>query len=214
VTGAAPIFHGVMLAAERRATGGPFSHVPVLAATDDAVEREICALSGHAANEWCPAKKHEWVASERPLPPCDWHAVSDDQVVTRWPAEYHAWGDSVVGRVFRPGNVGRVFRPGSDAIASPDRQIRPATAADRLRIVSPADGSTFLIDPTLRREFQALSLRAVAASSGAIEWSVNGQPAGRGHPESKVSWPLRPGRHHIVARDASGRTAEAHITVR
>ena len=46
VTGAAPIFHGVMLAAERRVSGREFNHAPVLAASEDSVEREICALSG------------------------------------------------------------------------------------------------------------------------------------------------------------------------
>ncbi len=80
--------------------------------------------------------------------------------------------------------------------------------------MSPANGSTFLIDPTLRREFQALSLRAVAGERGAIEWTINGEPAGRADADSRVSWPLRPGRHRIVARDGSGRTAEAHIVVR
>ena len=91
VTGAAPVFHAVMLAAERRAAGPEFSIAPVLPPSDDTVERQVCVLSGHAATEWCPAKRHEWVAAERPLMPCNWHRVVADTVVTDWPAEYRAW---------------------------------------------------------------------------------------------------------------------------
>jgi membrane carboxypeptidase/penicillin-binding protein PbpC len=83
-----------------------------------------------------------------------------------------------------------------------------------LQIVSPADGSTYLIDPTLRREFQALSLHAVAAQRGRIEWSVNGRQIGAADADAKVDWPLAPGKHHIIARDESGRTAEARVVVR
>ena len=198
ITGAAPIFQGVMLAAEKRATGGGFTDTPVLAATEDSVEQEICALSGHAANEWCPTRRREWVASERPLMPCNWHQLSDEGLITAWPAEYRAWAHS----------VGRVFRP---AVA-PGLKTRPT--AEGLRIVSPANGSTFLIDPTLRREFQTLSLRVVTGNHGPIEWSINGRPAGSVDSGSKLDWPITPGRHTISARDSTGRTAEAQVVVR
>jgi penicillin-binding protein 1C len=90
-------------------------------------------------------------------------------------------------------------------------KVRSAT---ELQIVSPADGSTYLIDPTLRREFQALSLRAVAAQRGRIEWVVNGREIGAADADAKVDWPLAPGKHRIIARDERGRTAEAYIVVR
>jgi penicillin-binding protein 1C len=83
-----------------------------------------------------------------------------------------------------------------------------------LEIVSPADGSTYLIDPTLRREFQALSLRAVAATRGRIAWSVDGTEIGAADADGTVDWPLAPGTHRIIARDAHGRTAEAQVFVR
>jgi membrane carboxypeptidase/penicillin-binding protein PbpC len=79
--------------------------------------------------------------------------------------------------------------------------------------VSPADGSTYLIDPTLRREFQTLSLRAVAGS-GSIEWTLDGRAIGRSTADAPLEWRLVPGRHVIAARDASGRRAEAAIVVR
>ena len=214
VTGAAPIFHGVMLAAERRAAGGSPSHHEILVASEDSAQRAICALSGHAANDWCPTKRLEWVAAERPLMPCNWHQLSDQGVITDWPAEYRAWVGTDVGRLVRTGETAVLKkRPTPDL---PGLKTRPtdAGATQPLRIVSPANGSTFLIDPTLRREFQTVSLRAVAAAAGNVEWTVNGETAGRATADSKVSWALRPGRHHIVARDDAGRVAEAHIVVR
>lgn len=199
VTGAAPIFHGVMLAAERRAAGSDFNQAPVLAASEDSVEREICALSGHAANRWCPAKRHEWVTVEHPLAPCDWHRETRDGVAIMWPAEYRAWA-----RLQAPS-----LQPSAASL-----QPRVESQKEPLRIVSPANGSTFLIDPTLRREFQTLPLRAVAAAAGTLEWTVNGQLVGSADADSKVNWALVPGRHRITARDGSGRVAEAFVTVR
>jgi penicillin-binding protein 1C len=69
VTGAGPIFHAVMLAAERRtravrmpdaldASGPP-------AGTE---QRDICALSGMIANAWCPTHQREWLPSGEDIP--------------------------------------------------------------------------------------------------------------------------------------------------
>ena len=77
----------------------------------------------------------------------------------------------------------------------------------------PAD-ATYLIDPTLRREFQTLKLRAAAATPGPIEWSVAGRVVGQAEADQAIEWPVVPGRHRIVARDRQGRTAEATVTVR
>ena len=202
VTGAAPIFRGVMLAAERRATGGSFRQDDVLPASEDSAEQEICALSGHAANDWCPTRRREWVAAERPLMPCNWHVAIGAGVVTNWPAEYRSWASAQYGVA--------AARPLAAATVQAKAKTAPsAETRAELAIVSPANGSTFLIDPTLRREFQTLSLRAAARDSGAIEWSVDDVPVGRADADSKVSWALRPGRHRIVAKDSAGRTAES-----
>ncbi len=93
VTGAAPIFHGVMMAAERRAAGGAidFGSGPILSADASSTRREICALSGQPANAWCPNRRHEWIASEGSEVPCSWHHDSDEGLLTILPAEYQAW---------------------------------------------------------------------------------------------------------------------------
>ncbi len=83
-----------------------------------------------------------------------------------------------------------------------------------MAIVSPADGATYLIDPTLRREFQSLSLKAVTTSNGTIEWTIDGKPVGSSTAGTALEWPLVPGKHRIEARDAAGQTVRAEITVR
>jgi hypothetical protein len=81
-------------------------------------------------------------------------------------------------------------------------------------MVNPPDGATYSIDPTLRREFQTLPLRVTAAKPGLIEWFVNGVPAGSSTSDTAVPWPLTPGVHRVMARDATGRTVQSTIEVR
>ena len=212
VTGAAPIFHGVMLAAERRAAGGAdFSAAEIMPPPSNALRREICALSGLAANQWCPNRRFEWTAAESSSLPCSWHHLADEGLLTILPPAYQAWTSSVrSGHVRTAPSV--ATRPGSsanDAVRA-SRRTEPAAFA----ITSPADGSTYLIDPTLRREFQTLPLKAVSSHGGRIQWTIDGQSLGSSSPGQAVHWPLAPGRHQITARDERGRSAEATITVR
>ena len=58
--------------------------------------------------------------------------------------------------------------------------------------MNPPSGATYLIDPTLRREFQTLPLRVVAATPGTIEWQVAGRVVGSSSSEAALMWPLSP----------------------
>jgi len=92
---------------------------------------------------------------------------------------------------------------------------KTASTRHQFAIANPPDGATYLIDPTLRTEFQTLSLRAAAdRDSGAVEWTIDGQRVGRAEPDKPFAWPLVAGPHHVVARDEQGRSAEAKIVVR
>ncbi len=203
VTGAAPIFQGVMLAAERRSGSGHdgLPATSILPPSSDTTEREICALSGAAANPWCPTKRREWMPVDKPLLPCSWHHLSGDGLVTILPAEYEAWS-------------GKARRTTLAATTTAVRAVRaPAPRPSDGVILSPTDGATYLIDPTLRREFQTLTLKA-AASSGRVDWTINGRPVGSSPPEGKLEWPLTPGKHTIAVKDASGRSDEVTVVVR
>ena len=214
VTGAGPIFHAVMLAAERRAIGpsASFAHDPLLPVPATTERREICALSGLTANAWCPIRRREWVPAETPPVPCSWHHLSDVGLLTFWPPQYRQWardrGLDDAGRARPTGDIRLASGPSRTAAG------HHAHPPEALTIVSPPSGSTYLIDPTLRREFQALKLRAVAASGGRIEWSVAGRVVGSAEADQAIEWPLVAGHHHIVARDQQGRMAETTVTVR
>lgn len=182
VTGAAPIFNAVMLAAMKRARGAlPVGDTaPVLDPTPNVESIEICAVSGLRPNTYCPSVQKEWLATDDAPRFCSWHHDG----YTDWPPELRDWAR-------------REY---------PEAKPAPATKhASALRIANPADGATFLIDPTLRTEFQTLHLRASAASS--VQWQVNGRRVGK-------EWPLQRGRHTVTAVDSSGRRDSVEIFVK
>jgi hypothetical protein len=93
------------------------------------------------------------------------------------------------------------------------RALASATARTP-QLVNPPSGATYLIDPTLRREFQSLQLKVVTPAPTRIEWSINGVPFSAAISDASIDWPLRPGRHTITARDTVGNVAQATVTVR
>ena len=221
VTGAAPIFQAVMLAAHRRAGGADAA----LARPDPGLERrDVCGLSGEAANPWCPVRRREWLPVEQPSLPCSWHLsavasakvdhLADEGLLTVWPAEFRDWAGRRAETMARPAaGSGESRQSGvSRSRRRPARRSTRATPA--FRLANPPTGATYLIDPTLRPEFQTLPLRVVSASPTRVEWSVNGSRLGAASSESALEWRLRPGRHSIVARDARGNVAESVVVVR
>jgi len=207
VTGAAPIFHAVMLAATRRLHGAAgFDARAIVAAPEGLVEHEVCALSGMPANPWCPARQRERLPASVD-PPCSWHHQSDDGLLVIWPPAYRQWA--------RQNGLLTDPRP-APTLASHKPSPAPASTPVRgpLEIVNPPAGATYLIDPTLRREFQTLPLRVVAATPGTIEWQVAGRVVGSSSSEAALMWPLTPGVHRITARDERGRIAESSVVVK
>ena len=207
VTGAAPIFHAVMLAATRRLHGAAgFDARAIVAPPDGLVEREVCALSGMPANPWCPARQRERMPAGDD-PPCSWHHQGDDGLLVIWPAVYRQWA--------RENGLLTELRPAASASRGLSSVApAPTPASGALAIVSPPSGATYLIDPTLRREFQTLPLRVVAATPGTIEWQVAGRVVGTSSSEAPLMWPLTPGVHRITARDERGRVAEGSVVVK
>jgi penicillin-binding protein 1C len=209
ITGAGPIFHAVMLAAMERATGAvPIGeHTPLLSHTPDVERREICALSGMVAGAACPTRASEWLPRGHAHEACTWHHASDRGLVTVWPDEYHEWAK-------QNGIVVPAERPHSKPLAA-DAGVAAAdrNGAARLAIVRPLPGAVFMLDPTLRPEFQALTFVA-QGGHGPLLWTINGRPLRtdeRGDPER---WPLVRGRHEVVVRDGRGATAATRIEVR
>jgi len=170
ITGAAPIFHDVMLAAAK-------DHgTTIVDRPPDLEQQPICPLSGHRPSIDCPSVEQEWLPVDAAVQFCSWHHAKTIEL----PEEYRAWD-------------GGGQRPSA---------VRTAEAAV-LHILSPADNTTFLVDPTLRREFQALKLKATSS----VKWTVDGVA-------TADDWPLRTGRHTITATDSFGNRDSVRITVR
>ena len=72
----------------------------------------------------------------------------------------------------------------------------------------------FLLDATLRPEFQMLTLAAHGGTRGTRQWYVDGAFVGAETADENVKWPLTRGRHDIVVRDGSGASANTQIEVR
>jgi len=169
ITGAAPIFHAVMLAAAK-------DHGPIVDRPSDLEQQPICPLSGRRPSIDCPSVEQEWLPAGAPVQFCSWHHAKTIDL----PAEYRAW----------------------DSGGQRPSRVRTAEAAV-VHILSPADNTTFLIDPTLHREFQALKLKATST----VKWTVDGVA-------TADDWPLRAGRHTITATDSLGNRDSVRITVR
>jgi membrane carboxypeptidase/penicillin-binding protein PbpC len=83
--------------------------------------------------------------------------------------------------------------------------LRAGAGTTRLHVTNPADGATFLIDPTLRTTFQ--KLRLTAASTAPVRWTVNGR-------DVDSEWPLQRGRHTVTAIDRRGNRDSVRIFVK
>jgi penicillin-binding protein 1C len=182
VTGAAPIFNAVMLAAMKRARGSlPIGDMtPVVAPPADVESIDICALSGDRPSPYCPATRKEWVRTGQPARFCSWH---HDGTID-WPAEYRAWARQ----------------------NAPSAVTARTAHTSKFRIANPPNNATYLIDPTLRMQYQTLRLRADTATR--VNWQIDGRRI------TTTEWPLERGRHEITAVDEQGQKDSVRIFVK
>jgi membrane carboxypeptidase/penicillin-binding protein PbpC len=129
-------------------------------------------------------------------------------LLTIYPAEYRAWAGEARSRA---ADAGRPSREASPAVAE---TVAPLAQPNDIRIANPPPGAIYSVDPTLRREFQALPLRAVTGRPTMVTWLVDGNTIGTISSERALSWPLATGPHHIEARDAAGRRTRTSIVVK
>ena len=214
VTGAGPIFHDVMIAAVERVRGSLPSDgsAPIAKPTTNVRPTKICAVSGMAAGAACPVRATEWMPTDRPLAECTWHHASDEGVVTVWPEVYRDWARRAgLIDAAMPAPVTALFaRPSSTRAAT----AGASDAAAPLAIVAPLAGAVYLLDPTLRREFQALSLRSSGGAPGAKRWMVDDDDLGAETDAAPLRWPLAAGTHAFTVRDAVGHEAKTGVIVR
>ncbi len=201
VTGAGPIFHDAMLAAERSVLGrlpGP-ADPPILPVPEGLVEVTLCATSGSKAGEACPSTTREWLRASDLPPVCRWHVREGGSLRTFYPPEYRSWAAAR-----------RSVDAPSDAAPEP-----PGAPGRALAIETPPDGTTYWIDPTLRPEYQALELTVAGARAGdTIRWRLDGRALGASPAGRPLRWPLARGEHTLEAEDGRGGRATSTFTVR
>jgi penicillin-binding protein 1C len=219
--GAAPLFHDVLLAAQRHVAGAlPADARDAPSPRPDGLRSvSVCALSGQIASHACPVRHPEYLPTGVEHAECDWHVADEGRV--RWPSRYRAWATEHQRAQAHPEPPPLVLAASQPAfpeepepaLASAPRPLRHAGSSGGLSIVSPPDGAAYLLDPTLRSQFQTLPLRATG-EPGPIEWHVDGARIGSSPTGAALRWPLAPGAHVVAARDVRGRTAEVRIRVR
>jgi penicillin-binding protein 1C len=206
VTGAAPILHDVLLAAQKHVTGRlPLrGGAELLDPPGDLSPRSICALSGLDAAAHCPRLETEWLSASGRRTACTWHRHAGPRKVVDWPAEYRAWAkERGLLREAPPAPE----RPPLARVSTDDRPTA-------LRISNPASGAVYMRDPTLREDYQTLPLRAVAEARAQLTWLVDGRRVGSAGAEGAVQWPLQEGAHTIAVVDERGRYDQATIVVK
>jgi hypothetical protein len=103
------------------------------------------------------------------------------------PEEYEDW-------VVQEG----IPRPPADAV--PLSMGVQGYRREELAIVSPNPGDVFKLDPTLRREYQSILVRAVVPDGlREPELLVDGVPAGK-ISDGSTWWPMREGNHTLAVR--------------
>ncbi len=195
ITGAAPLFREVMLAAMRARTPAALRDFSGL------VDVEVCALSGKRAGPDCAQRLHEhFLPGQEPQASCDMHervrvdpetklragpACSDAEmrVFERYPAEYAAWAIQ----------AGRPLAPENFAARCPGLV---GAVAGELSVVFPSPQARFVLDPLLR-ERQEILLQARAANGGPIDFVLDGRVIARAHAPYAVPWVLAPGAHRL-----------------
>lgn len=203
VTGAGPIFHQVLLAAQKRVAGRlpEEGDPPLQEPPHDVVPVPVCGLSGLAATALCPTSRTELLPRGGVPLPCSWHSKGPRGPETRWPEPYRAWARE--RGLVREGSAPPAPGPGGRVHRGP------------LRILNPPPGAIYLYDPTLRAEFQTLPLRAEAQGpAGELVWTVGGREVGRSPSDQPLPWPMVRGRHTVVVRDIRGATDSVEFVVK
>lgn len=202
VSGAGPLFHAIMRAL---GSGGAFER------PEGVVEGAVCPASGKRTGTACPGARAEpFLAGTVPTDTCDVHRrvhidrrtglladattppdAIEERRYTVYPPLFHAWMRSQ-GLPFPP-EVSYAQAAASDTVQY----------SDRLRILYPASGTTYRIDPVLRRTYQRIHLKAgVEDGLFDVAWWIDGQRQDGDY--RTAQWTLQPGRHHVELRAVTG----------
>lgn len=206
VTGAGPVFRAVMAAAMQGRAHAALGIRP----DDGLVRTRVCALSGGIPGRACGQPIDEWLSPERAAgrETCtmhEWVALDRRNGLRAGPKCPSAF---VGARAFEryDGEFGSWALAARRELAPEDFSPRcPGTLEARgaVSIEYPVDGTRLVIDPGLPREVQMLAVRVVVPPGPrTVSVEVDGRPWLEVSSPFVARWPLRSGRHVLVARAA------------
>jgi len=207
ITGAAPIYHDVMLALYRDYNPANLLSDP----PEGLVTARICPLSGKLVNEDCPhAIEEVFLSGTTPTALCDMHKAywvdardglltepnaphAVKTIFTLFPPLYQIWAHEA-GYPRPPTH----YTPYSQTGLS--RQAETTSPKRPIQIVHPNNGDVYVIDPILRREYQTIQLSAVANPGiRSLSWYVDDEFYQSTDSPFQASWQIAPGRHRLYA---------------
>ncbi|MDX2240408.1 MAG: penicillin-binding protein 1C [Leptolyngbyaceae cyanobacterium bins.302] len=191
VSGAAPLWHRVMLHLHEQQEPKPFPTPTGM------VKRPICAISGARPVAGCPAIVEEYFAPEAlvayenqpdPFFPTSQGAEGKPIAQLKLPAEYNEW-----------------------LALQPDAIVPAPTNSVELRIVSPRNGDYFVITDPGTTSTQKLEFKLVGNSPRSVEWRLNGKVLAT-QATSSLFWYPQPGRWTLEAK-SSNKTDQVQFEV-
>jgi penicillin-binding protein 1C len=196
VTGAAPLFRDVMVAAMSGREPAP------LVDRSGLVEALVCPLSGARPNEDCPHRRREtFVSGTEPRERCSMHEriavdarnglragpacrAPEVRLFERYPEPFVAWA----------AKAGRPLAPVDFSPACPGSEVRDAGAP---RIAYPTDGARFHLDSGSRT--QEIVFAAHAPEGRAVRFVLDGRSVGEARAPFRLAWALEHGTHRLEA---------------
>ncbi len=196
VSGAAPLFHDIMMVLYSNKDPNPFSPPPGV------VSSMICPVSGQIPGSFCWNTREEWFERQNlPADTCQIHqnivldtrngllATSQtpekfkaEKIFEIWPSAYWAWMQE-------------------QNMQLPPQRISPLGNEREFSITFPDQGDIFHIDPILRPEYQTLLLQAaVNVPTDSVTWFIDGSPYKSCARPFHIRWPLERGRHTLEIR--------------
>lgn len=136
------------------------------------VSRAVCPLSGKLPGPHCQHHKTElFITGQLPTETCDWHQIVCGEPAVVFPPKLRPWADFY-----------KMTQAGSCEVVAKSETPRP------LRIVAPANGAQFVLEPHRAPQNQRPPLAAVPYQPG-VQWFIDDQPANEWIPTS--------GRHSV-----------------
>ncbi|MBX7152829.1 penicillin-binding protein 1C [bacterium] len=180
VTGAGPIMREIMLYLYRQSSPEKFP-------LPSKIKRvTVCGISGELSHEGCASTVQEYfIDGSEPLVSCRAHSSSGKVNYAALSPIYAQW------------NADKDANRQNDALLNMRKQF---DAVRSLKIVYPADGTQFKIDPDLRGDYQAIYFEALAPGNVShIRWYLNGKLYEENDIPFKKLWRLKPGQYVLRA---------------